>query len=689
MPSDGSITTSGLFNSAGITMLPEFETLATSEGGEGSYTGPLWQVQELHLKFGRKPSYAIVYIPLAAVSDETAPTVAAVASSPINGIKHGDFCKVVGQFTGLTGNLFSGSVMNISYNIRPDTACIMIQDHRWLLEGLWVVGQFHIDGTTSEKFLDGERCHMNPGGEPNCTKGSAGQPVFCPRNWGLAVGEAVPETLTSGKATYWTVTLALAYMQWVFANSAAASGLSAFPWFSQIPSCINWEAGYISGVVDSNAGERKSREMDWDGQRLLDVLSDLAEMAGHYALYMKPTSDFQQTLMIVKTQYDSSGPATAITTRATGGDASVTFSQPVAIEGSVEEDATELYTKVVVAGDLVYIERRLEEYGALGLIPAWSAQDFTDWKALINAGISTASPAITAKTRKAFDAACLKYPRVLQTWRIDPAFNFQASTSQSGFPLSNRSDRIPLPHLLTSYTEDPNPTTASGKTFVKVDIKLEIKNGSDYIFFQDPEGLRMDLDGTIWAPGLIFPSGLNSTTNSSWEGTISTPNSITARTIRATFAIPCDHRLTSAVKINSDPTLSMQNVVQTDDSEKISSHLSRMFYADAAELHKLLIRQDAYPLPETLNGTAKSDTLRDDSDLIEAHAKRRLADLGRVRRTGRLLYPHIYPVAEPGHMVMELKGVGGSGGSFPLRACCTEVVFRANGKTNTTELIFG
>ena len=687
MVADGTVVTSTNLDSTAIRLVPEFE-MGSPGGGTitGGYTGPFWTCKSLRLRYGKSPSIAQISIPLATGVDETAPSVALVPSSPGRAIRGGDYVSVSASSAAGSAPMFCGSVVNIAHDFKSDTLDITALDHRYLLDGLKICGRFHISGTTAIVYQQGQRAVFNPDGLPNCTIGTGDALCFCPPNWGLANGERPPTTPRSGKACYWTADSVLQYLRWTFTSAQAKALAVVHKWFTQMPEIIDWPTGLSGALLLDTVDARKYPTLDLDGMRLTDALSATVETSGPYAINMIPLPDFRNQMQIVRSRYNGKGQTVM---RAAGGAAYSTMAKVVATAGSYEEDFTETFTLVTVAGDIAYIERRADGYVDDAIEPAWSTADYTAWLTLVRDGVPAKN--IDPASEKSFEAACAKYPRVLAAYRIRTDWDFMAGSALAGRPRANTSRSV-LSSLLASFNENTALDTTEAKTTDTFPIRFEIYDSAAGKWFVATllDGLRLDDDGTIWVPGLRqnVPSG-SAYANCTWTGSRSDPAYIIANKLRATVAIPTDERLTEARRLASDATHPDVKISgDREDADRISSHLSRLYYADSSSLYKYWEQVQSYYIPEVAGGTVQTKVLRDDSDLAGAHAAKKLSDFGRVRRTGRLIYPHIYAAWSPGYMISSIKNIGGVG-EYTVNACCQEVVFSCDGQTNTTELVLG
>jgi len=684
--------------------VPRFRQQAKDESGATittNFSGPYWSCNEVRLKAGRAPSYAIAHIPLKS-TDETSPQIAGVRGGPLDGIKSGTPAAVYDVFTGNENLVMTGVVMNVRQDLKEDAASVVIMDHRVLLAGLKMAGQFHISGTSGVSYRQGLRCLMNEDGMPNCSGYEDGSglliPVFCPINYGLtAIAE--PGELQVGKASYWTPSLALQYIRWfstsltaqsLRTDSTNANGDYPFAFLSGADSSIVWPPTYhevTTGLNDVSASSvRKAREIDLEGRSVLDAISECAEMAGKFALHIRPTADYKGTIEIVPTRYSGGGDSIA---RATAGNANPVLNNCVFAAGTIEEDATDLFTMVAVTGERVFIERRFDTVSG-SLSWAYTAADLSSWKTLQNG----ATP-LTRLTR--FEEANATYNKVFAALRVTTTNDYQAGTSEEGLPLANIG-KPPLPSLLSSFLEGvENSATLMDRMNTPYAIRFEYSedSGATWKMAEEQDGLSINpQDGTIWITGLRSIGRTFKSSGTTLNEKLSAVSSATPVDIRATLAMPTDHRLTAARKLTTDPTINVLPSTDTqDDNDRIEPGFSRLYYIDADRLYAKHIRYDAYPVPQSAGGSVQSAPIRDDSsvahDYIGAHAQRKISELGRLKKTARIIYPLLYSLWRPGMAIKELLNIGAAGtvtSTVPVRAVCNEIVFKCGKMQNETAL---
>lgn len=708
MPADMSITDNSYLDSAASTLVPRFQQFA--DNGTGTQvstdtTGPYWTASEVRLNTGRNPSTAVCHIPLAASTDETAPTVAGITSSPVlSGIKIGTPVGIYDQYSGGEQVVFTGYVEKIIQNLKDDTATVHCVDARWMLDSIFVIGQLFYNATSNTvSYRQGWRCVMNENGQPNCCPDMDGRPVFCVANMGLTVGEEPATDISASydnngkpQATYWTPQLALDYFYRMFADGSTTAYTTAFPWFTQIPGNLSWPISLSSATMQVNSltlnSYRKAAEYDFEGMKLTDVLQRLCEAAGPYALFIEPQSDsYGGTLQVVRTRYDGTNAISVA--RATGGNANPDMDDVVFTAGEICDDGRDTYTRFVVAGDNVHIEIRLSTVDG-SLRKGWDNATFTNWK---NYQVTNGSTTVPGTANSAFEQANSEYNKVLRCYRIEPTFDFQQGTTEASYPRAE-AGRPPLPHLLSSFLEGTGSTLAD-RIQAPYDIRFEYSTdgGATWFLASGESGLSIDpVDGAIYVDALRKSGTAADTTWSgvTWSGSLLNPGSITANDVRVTLAIPCDHRLTVAQRLAVDQSAALAlSGDSNEDNSSIYKGTTRLWYADAAHLYAKDIPNTTvgdWPVPQSVAGaTAQTNTLRDDTAFAQQHLNRKTADYGRVNRSGRLVYPHLYSMFRPGYQIQDMLNVGASTSTFPIRAVCVAIVFQAGKGQNATVLMLG
>lgn len=707
MPANAQVTTSGYLDTVASTLIPRFRQQATDSTGSTvitNYSGPHWKVLTVVKREGGEPAYATAHIPLALTTNETAPTVAAVSGGPLDGIKIGTPAAVFDVYSGRENLVLAGYVTQITQDIKGDSATVVISDHLWMLKGIKLIGSFFLNGIVSVTYCSGVRAVFNPSGEPNCTYEPTYQiPVFCTPRYGLDDGETPPTSLPSaqGKAMYWTPQLIADYLQWVFTNPSAYSfATSSQNFFTQVPNEVTWPSG-LSSALDapdiSINTIRKAREFDFEGWNIVAILQALADMSGHYALFVVPGSnysaDYGGTLSFQPTRYTGGGIPIG---RSISGNANPNLNYAVFVGGTLQEDGTDLNTMSVTAGDTVYIETRVSTVSSGGFLWAHSSADFTAWKAII----ASADRSTLDKAQKALDLANSTYPRAAAALLIDPNYDFQAGTSESGYPRAKRTRSI-LPHLFSSYAEGTGGTLQDRlNTARPVIFEYSLDSGSSWTVAREHDGFTVDLsDGTIWLTGL---RGVCATLNNGGTAvdlnaltglTSGQVNALTMVDIRATVVIPTDHRLLDAVRSSTDPTTNLETPpFLIDDADRIEKGFTRTLYTDAKDLYRYVYRYNSYAPPAAAGGAAAAGSVIDDTDYLRAHNARTGSDFLRLKKNGRITFPTLMSYLYPGQSILEiwnLDSTGNVASTVPVRAVVHEVVLHCEQGQNHTELILG
>jgi len=194
-----------------------------------------------------------------------------------------------------------------------------------------------------------------------------------------------------------------------------------------------------------------AKPVNYDGKNIADALSDLARHAGPYDISMEYGGE-KPTLSVVRTKYKYGDSAITIN-RA---DTDHNIADPkIVVAGDLSEDVDQFYSKVTMAGALVFVERRVSSVSSSGLIPAWSEETSGSGVAFVNDRLSSGDTLADAMA-KAFS----RFPDWYGAWRLNPDFDFtDGIASLSGFDFA-RVGRPVADRVLTSYIGGSNADDA-------------------------------------------------------------------------------------------------------------------------------------------------------------------------------------------------------------------------------------
>jgi len=675
---------------ATVTAADNVDTQALSVVGFIDDQGwPLSEVEEVRLSVGNDASYAIITIPNQAI-DDTVPVIAAIDGGLVDGIKAGAPVIVLAQGTDVSTVLFVGSVVDIDqeYSASLDRAAVLAVDHRYLLSGIPIIGSFWMDGTSDSGFTfrQGWHLHINPNGQPNCIfRDALGSkiPVMCNANYGVtdATNPAKDSEQSTTVACYWTNRSLLKYWEAAFQVLATSVARLAMPSYPVLPDTIIWPVGFESGIEFEETAEddRKAEEFDYDGLTLLAGLNRAISAAGPFALYMVPDSTDESPTNIMSislTRYDGGG---VNMNRPALGNAQTVLDQPKIILGaSLKESGKNTYTRFAASGELVFIERRIntKDDNTGTLLRAWDTATDTAFLEYIQTRVDDGDTLIIARQK-----ADREFTSFGHAYQLDPTFDFQAGTGESAETIAEVGRPI-LPELLTSYLEEEAETNTLDKLRFRRPIVVEFQEEGDdpdsdpWLLADFNTGMIVDADGTIWFPGLR-ERGLTYTAVES--GGVVT---VTNRKLRFTVAIPADHRITAERKLAIDETALVEQIAGTAANEnRIAKGFERMYYANSAGHYAKEERVDSWPIPETVTGTAQPDDkpgladddfLRNDQVNLENHVERRARDLGRLEKSGELIFGRIVPSMKPGIKIATLEG---SGSPYSIKGVTTSILF--------------
>ena len=725
---------------------------------EGNYPGPKSYCSRVKLSIGAEPSTAEVIVPLAKL-DNNVPAVAGVLASPVEKIKHGNLsvvtAQLVPQIKGVenpqdtTKTMLSGTVQHIRRDLALDKAILTIKDHRYLMRGVPIVGAFwaniNNEGNAAVAYRQGVKMHVNPNNQPNGiwaqverTTGTSLVPVFCSPFFGVGTGTvAAASDQDQTKAFYHTPSTLLQYLEYatsVDAQTLAQNG-GKFPEFVVRPDLVIWPESLTSFLADNQTVDRKAFETVIYGKFLMPLIDELCRAAGPFGPYMVSNDDGTNTLAIRRTRYKGQnqtnpGPSadanTGITLdRAFGGQAVDDLTGPTIIGGHVTTDSENCYPIIMLTGEHPVIECRCVSpafQGAAGVesgyvpmvYPYPSADVFAASVALTNAMNYPNSDGTFGRDQAESITAVFQAYDVCGSVQLQPGFDFQVGTNQEGFPVAFVG-RIPLPELLSSL-----PSSGLMDDFQRSNsrykISVEVNKTNDDVSWEDfTEKVNLNFlgDGTIDFSSVRDQEAKAGVTDGIFYTITRSGNYgaeswyITPNRVRMTLAIPCDHRLTSALSVpGASDTITPAKVDSDDSAQMDFSRFVRTMAVDTGALFASEERSTAfppYPIPQSQQQlpahtpfpAAGSDdpkavalygnetVLRDDSSYAFDQNVRKINEFGRLDRASDLEADRLDLTAEPGDMIDALSNSDGS--LYPIKAIVKTVVhdFAGNPRQNT------
>lgn len=466
-------------------------------------------------------------------------------------------------------------------------------------------------------------------------------------------------------------------------SSELAGQTAAFPWFQRVDESRLLVPDSFGTELDESAAADKAPDITLEGLDLLAAFTRILQSAGAYALNCC-ANDGRSVLEIVPARYIPGQPAVNIL-RPAGGDITATAGRIGAVAGQIEEDGSDLYTDVVVAGDAVKLELRTEykrDGTGVGLERGWTQDDENAFRNHIKDHPDHPG------TAQAFLEACWKYPRVFAAYQIPANFDYLEQTKYADFPRVAAPPPL-LPDLLSMVSE------LAGGTRRRVfphPVSVELKDdGGDYRVRTGLDGLEVDDDGTLWLAA-CREAELNEGGSGTWSGDLNDADNLKPRDLRLTLALQADHRLSAALGL-SNSAKAGGALGGGGSAGRIASGFKRQYYADTGRAYREHLRRGSWPIPESVNGSAAlPDAASEGGELLcdraqaEAHAQRRLAETGQTRRTGRLLFPSAM-LWKPGQAIGELANQGSSSGSYPLCGVVSRVIHTYAANTTEIELV--
>jgi hypothetical protein len=674
MPANAIIDQVGGVNSQALSLLPYLPL----DIGQNYKAGPFWTCERIDFKVGAEPGTAICKIPLATGLDEAAPTVAAVVGGPTPAVGLTGIVRAING-SGTYNVVFRGTVTKVSHEFDSgmDYATFILSDARWNLKGVPIVGSYWHDGSAYARYRVGWALRPNEGGEPNAIwSDAAGIFVMCEPRHGLDVGDTPPvsHAFSTSQACYWEPWMVAGHMRYVVTTPDRAT----YPEAGILPEGIIWPDG-MHNLLDVEDSPR-ARDESYMGKNVADALQDLCDEVGRQGLTIDFSDEEKPTLSIVRTRYivadDENGPGTYILRPVSGGDLG---DAKMTVAGSLVEDASNLFTRVTLAGAPVVVERRASMSGSQGMLKAW-----TDTEKEALSGFIHARMLSGVRLDEAVRLGLRKYPDVFGAFRLDPDWNFASGLlAVSGKGLAAVGRPI-LDSLLTSYLSSGDEDNR--QQFRRPVLWEYLPDSSTNWRPAIVGDMTVDARGTIrinsirdasdgfdqWQTFTAVASGLST----------SGLASITGNNMRATFAIPHDYRLTQTVRHPSDYN---EDTVPAEefDADRVAGSTGRHAYVMASKdfaqdgdrgQFRQEWRYGSWPIPETVNDSvvaedAANPYLDDSSDILKA-AKRRAQKLCRLRRGGALTIPRLCTTWRLGTPVNAIEY---NGGRWPLRSVITSL----------------
>jgi hypothetical protein len=653
----------------------------------GSWLETYVVVRDCHDPTGPRPGYATIEIPVFS-THEKANQVA--FGTPWRSLLHGARVVLGRQRAGYVTHWFwVGRVCTIDAQIEDDCLVVTAKDDRWMLQDVRIVGRFVCEPEQVQNNMNWQQgwpAIFNEGGRPNMMisrvtdDDGVGIPVFAPHpDYGLGDDDQVPTSADDmqAKAGYWTISWILRYLSIFYGPNAASYYPSSDAVVPKLcPSGISWPRG-LGAQIDTEASvywdegrgqsrgstvgdRRKGRELDVDGYAILDAVETIVATAGGYTLGWEMRAEKDDSNAFTCTSVMSIQPAiykggvghTVDVVR--GGSAAVqlTSTGRYWTKGNYLEDSSDMVTSVHALGSLVKIERRVDTVTAT-LVPRWSTAQLTAF----NAEGSSQSVSDEDGMRKLFSL----YPEVCAYYALDLDFDFDASTSESGYPRAEIPRPI-MPHLLSWMGG-----VALDYAAAQFPVRIEVSNDGGSTWVPTTELTRLSVldDGTIDLTALR-EIGLKMAGYGSWywSGTEYTwPSSFAAASLRMTVAIPCDHRLAAVAKLVNDTLSSgFDDVIESPDMARLRADFERQNVLDLRGLYHLWLRYNSYPRPASAfsepaasNLNTRSRALRNDHDYLRAHGRRHLYLEGRLKRGGYFGTPQLITTVPNGYQIQSVR----------------------------------
>lgn len=690
------------------------------------YAGPRAYASECRWRIGGQPGYAIVIIPMTPdVRMELANQVACNPEGVGKQIFIGSRMAVKKRSSAVIdadGNVllpagqktrFVGTVVDAEH-VRDkkgkDKIVCLCYDDRHRINEFRLIGRYVANFTnaapaapTAVQFQQGWHQIFNPGGIGNAIFWGE-FPAFAPHaGFGLSDGEQAPSpnVRSQTKSCVWTMEMILTYWSYWHVGDHYSGG--HWPFLRNLPAGVSWDEK-MGTLMDQEAvnnfnvatgqgnamkaAARKGREMNAEGVGILDAVDALAQAAQRYRVGVdfefsdddNGAATFNSKITIVAGQYRGGGISLPV---AVAGSAQENFGKAIITRMSYHENGENFASLVAGAGDKPFIEVRVDTLSG-SLQQAWTAARLA---ALVTKG-QTQPDAV------GLNRAFQQYAEPLAMFKLNLGYDLYSGTPYSGYPRLNWT-RPAWPRLL-SFPD--GLSTIGDYVAMAYPIRIEIHNGTDW------QVADIELDALeVWDNGMIYIPGLRNIPNTSstpqprgswrWTGTAFT-GGITANHIRVSLAFPADHRLTRWWSL---PNHVLQDDgfagIRTDcpDLDRIAASYKRVKYLDLGKLYRHDIAASSYPIPQTLNGSAASKDIRNDTSYLDSHVSRELYNSARLSKEGSALWMDGYLVDSyrPGMPVLDFHRIGAADVDYPpwpVRGVIGEIVWHGDPRAISTEI---
>lgn len=710
--------------------------------------------RRVSLRTGPHPSTVEIDIPCAGWEDQV-PAVAGIPGGPLAEIKVGDRClvkwlresKSTGKNTDAT--LFVGSVVKINHNLSADGGIVEAVDDKWILEGvsivgIWIAIPLYSGGTFSNhtfSFKQSGPVVFNPNKRPNCLDVSGYGPMFAPfPDYGWTADDTAEPAPGSAqtKARSWRLVDVLEYLRHVIYSADENFLYGRDDDFKEIKKLgsnyIVWPVGFGTELakdtssLDAGTGEvntikdkdldqgieSKAHSLDLDGKNLLSALTEIIEQCGAFGLYMAPGAKNKSIMMIKPMKY-----LATMADQAHEYDRGVSAGNVTGNEiqdANITLDGSDSFNSVVVRGDPVYLETRVEydptkamTHADQTMLPAWTRKDvggsagstdeelFLDYMASAKVGSLDIS-----KTYLAWQHITTRFPKAFTAYKINPAKNWYLGTKYASLTSIQLPPKV-LGHLLSGMSEDGEVQTVrdgSARRFLSRNVTCEVYDDSSQWVIVDDQNIinEVDEEGNFYLNSLRDAS--LQVTAYAGGGTIkgnvmSAPLTCTPRRIRLTLAFELDREMLASIGITPPKATTgapaVPAIIADPNSAGFGPTLDRQYVATVKDGYREYLRKDSWPIPEAFGTsdalssavvkapdkcTAGSELMTDEA-WVKTHAQRRLAAAGRLKKSGAIVHHAIMPGIAPGRLIKSL-------GEFSLKAATIEVEHVSNAREQYT-----
>ena len=627
---------------------------------------------------GPQPSYAYIGVPVNTWNYEQAPTVALQANGPAGKIKLRTRARI--KYVNEENNsvdLLAGFIVKYDNSLTEDSIVASVFDDRWLMGKITVAGRATYDPETKKHYYDmSQPAIFNRDGWQDCLDTPYG-PRFAPSRrygYGSTVDsqglrrEPAPGSATAS-ARSWRCRDIAAYLRAMHTSNGKKPNNPQNYGNLDLPGWLTWPASFGT----DSFFDRTPRNMDVQGNTLLEAMNVLCRYAGPFDIWIQPNG-FYGVLSLVRVDVRFSGAFLYMPQyRSLDIDGALNNSSVVQ-GGNISESIINYFDDTCICGDPPAVERLFSTSNVdtslsppRVLEPAWTDHEETAFKNLV---ISEGN------NEDAFLKACDAFPLVYAAWRFkanpeDPVWSTNSKWANSANLNRPRFQSMLLSAFSGGSSTNPRDWQRMPITVEYYDANIE----KTWLAAERFDGLEIAQDGTyLWFPGIRAK-------HQSFERSLFDGSTFVKRQMRLTAAAQAFFRITGIDKRDPNRT-----------SHRINANGCRFTYMAPAENEDYVDweRETSHPVGTGVgepyfsqnwpDAVGAGNELFTDDERLDRHARHRNLDVRRIEYAGTVTLQRFNPSIKPGDAIVV------EGGGIAPRGVVRAVTWDADTQIQTVEL---